>query len=147
MSETWGPVFGTRHARKNIQRASTLPMTRTRPCTLFSLASATILVSALLLSAGMPAGTAVAQERSSSGNFLDNLFNRGDSSGQQRQAPQQAQGGRGTQDDPGDLSVRLDRMENALRQLTGKIENLQYRNKQLEMQLRTEVCRVTNTDC
>src|SRR5262245_24001614 len=136
ISETWGPVFGTRYARKNIQRASTLPMTRTRPCTLFSLASATILVSAVLLSAGMPAGTAVAQERGSSGNFLDNLFNRGDSSSQQRQAPQQAQGGRGTQDDPGDLSVRLDRMENALRQLTGTIENLQYRNQQLEMQLK-----------
>lgn len=111
-------------------------MTRTRPCTLFSLASATILVSALLLSAGMPAGTATAQERGSSGNFLDNLFNRGESSGQQRQAPQQAQGGRGAQDDPGDLSVRLDRMENALRQLTGTIENLQYRNQQLEMQLK-----------
>jgi tol-pal system protein YbgF len=111
-------------------------MTRTRPCTLFSLASATILVSALLLSAGMPAGTAVAQERGSSGNFLDNLFNRGESSGQQRQAPPQAQSGRGAQDDPGDLSVRLDRMENALRQLTGTIENLQYRNQQLEMQLK-----------
>ena len=83
----------------------------------------------------MPAGTAAAQERGSSGNFLDNLFNRGES--QQRQAPpQQAQSGRAAQDDPGDLSVRLDRMENALRQLTGTIENLQYRNQQLEMQLK-----------
>jgi len=109
-------------------------MTRTRPCTFFFLPSATILVSALLLSAGLPAGTAVGQERGSSGNFLDNLFNRGDS--QQRQAPQQAQGDRGGQADPGDLSVRLDRMENALRQLTGTIENLQYRNQQLEMQLK-----------
>src|SRR5262245_1169682 len=112
-------------------------MTRTRPCTLFSLASATVLVSALLLSAAMPAGTAAAQERGSSGNFLDNLFNRGDSSNQQRQAPpQQAQCGRMAQDDPGDLSVRLDRMENALRQLTGTLEQLQYRNQQLEMQLK-----------
>jgi tol-pal system protein YbgF len=83
------------------------------------------------------AGTALAQDRGSSGNFLDNLFNRGESSGQQRQAPvQQAPGGRMAQDDPGDLSVRLDRMENALRQLTGTIENLQYRNQQLEMQLK-----------
>ena len=106
-------------------------MTRTRPCTVLSFAStATILVSALLM-----AGTAVAQERGSSGNFLDNLFNRGDN--QQRQAPpQQTQSGRMAQDDPGDLSVRLDRMENALRQLTGTIENLQYRNQQLEMQLK-----------
>jgi len=112
-------------------------MTRTRPCTLFSFASATILVSALLLSAGMPAGMAVAQERGSSGNFLDNLFNRGEQQGQQRQAPpQQAPTGRVSQADPGDLSVRLDRMENALRQLTGTIESLQYRNQQLEMQLK-----------
>ena len=112
-------------------------MTRTRPCTLLSFTSAAaILVSALLLSAGMPAGTAVAQERGSSGNFLDNLFNRGESSGQRQAPPQQGQSGRVAQDDPGDLSVRLDRMENALRQLTGTIENLQYRNQQLEMQLK-----------
>lgn len=112
-------------------------MTRTRPCTLFSFASATILVSALLLSAGVPAGMAVAQERGSSGNFLDNLFSRGEQQGQQRQAPpQQAPAGRVAQTDPGDLTVRLDRMESALRQLTGTIENLQYRNQQLEMQLK-----------
>ncbi|HEY7230487.1 MAG TPA: tol-pal system protein YbgF [Pseudolabrys sp.] len=87
---------------------------------------------ALVLATGM----AVAQERGSSGNFLDNLFNRGESSGNQRQAPQQAPAGRVSQSDPGDLSVRLDRMENALRQLTGTIEQLQYRNQQLEMQLK-----------
>jgi tol-pal system protein YbgF len=85
-------------------------------------------------------GAAVAQERGSSGNFLDNLFNRGEPQTQQRQAPQapqQAQGDRRVaQSDPGDLTVRLDRMENALRQLTGTIENLQYRNQQLEMQLK-----------
>jgi tol-pal system protein YbgF len=84
----------------------------------------------------VPAGTVAAQDRNSSGNFLDNLFNRGESSGQQRQAPQPTQGGRVAQSDPGDLSVRLDRMENALRQLTGTIENLQYRNQQLETQLK-----------
>ena len=95
-------------------------MTRTRLCTLFAFASATILVSAFL----MPAGMAVAQERGSSGNFLDNLFNRGEQQRQQRQAPpEQAQSGRVAQGDPGDLTVRLDRMENVLRQLTGTIEN------------------------
>ena len=100
-------------------------MTRTRPCTPFSFASATILVSALLLSAGVPAGVAVAQERGSSGNFLDNLFSRGEQQGQQRQAPpQQAPTGNVAQADPGDLTVRLDRMENALRQLTGTIEKI-----------------------
>ena len=77
---------------------------------------------------------AVAQDRSP--GLLDNLFNRGE----QSNAP--AQGGRGggvAQADPGDpaeLTVRLDRLENALRQLTGTIEQLQYRNQQLETQVR-----------
>jgi tol-pal system protein YbgF len=108
-------------------------MTRTRPCTLLSFASAIVVFASALL---MPAGMAVAQERGSSGNFLDNLFNRGEPQAQQRQAPQQAPAGSVAQADPGDLSVRLDRMENALRQLTGTIESLQYRNQQLEMQLK-----------
>src|SRR5262249_25870023 len=36
----------------------------------------------------------------------------------------------------GDLSMRLDRLEAQIRQLTGAIEQLQYRNQQLENQLR-----------
>jgi tol-pal system protein YbgF len=80
-------------------------------------------MSALLLTS-----STLAQQRGS-GNFLDDLFNRGEP--QSRQA---APGGRAS--DPGDLSVRLDRMESALRQLTGTIEQLQYRNQQLEMQLK-----------
>jgi len=77
------------------------------------------------------AGAALAQDQRG-GNFLDNLFNRGE----QTQSRQPAQGGRAAQSDPGDLSVRLDRMEGALRQLTGTIEQLQYRNQQLESQLK-----------
>jgi tol-pal system protein YbgF len=76
-------------------------------------------------------GAALAQDQRG-GNFLDNLFNRGE----QTQSRQPAQGGRAVQSDPGDLSVRLDRMEGALRQLTGTIEQLQYRNQQLESQLK-----------
>src|ERR1700687_4458135 len=38
--------------------------------------------------------------------------------------------------DTGDLSVRLDRMENQMRQLTGTLEQLQYQNQQLQTQLR-----------
>jgi len=72
--------------------------------------------------------SALAQQRGS-GNFLDDLFNRGEP--QSRQA---APAGRTA--DPGELSVRLDRMESTLRQLTGTIEQLQYRNQQLEMQLK-----------
>ena len=40
------------------------------------------------------------------------------------------------QEDAGDLAVRIERMEGQLRQLTGTIEELQYRNQQLEQQLR-----------
>jgi tol-pal system protein YbgF len=86
------------------------------------------------------AGPALAQQERSSGNFLDNLFSRGEPSGSSRAAPQQPQQpqqqGRVAQTDPGDLTVRLDRLEGALRQLTGTIEQLQYRNQQLEMQLK-----------
>lgn len=38
--------------------------------------------------------------------------------------------------DATDLVVRLDRMEEQIRQLTGAVEQLQYRNQQLEQQLR-----------
>ena len=89
------------------------------------------------LSALLLTGSALAQqERNSSGNFLDNLFGRGESQNQSRQPAPPPSGGRVAQSDPGDLSVRLDRMENALRQLTGTIEQLQYRNQQIEMQLK-----------
>jgi tol-pal system protein YbgF len=88
------------------------------------------------LSAILLTSSALAQERNSSGNFLDNLFKRGESPSQPRQEAQPPSSGRVAQSDPGDLTVRLDRMENALRQLTGTIEQLQYRNQQLEMQLK-----------
>jgi tol-pal system protein YbgF len=41
------------------------------------------------------------------------------------------------QEDAGELSVRLDRVENQMRQLTGTLEQLQYQNQQLLQQLRT----------
>ncbi|HXD45850.1 MAG TPA: tol-pal system protein YbgF [Pseudolabrys sp.] len=71
------------------------------------------------------AGAALAQDRP---GFLDNIFNRGDDQGQQQAAPQQAGGN--------DMAMRLDRIENSLRQLTGNIEQLQFRNQQLETQVR-----------
>jgi len=37
---------------------------------------------------------------------------------------------------PADLLVRIDRLENQIRQLTGEIEQMQYRNQQLEAALR-----------
>ncbi|MGC2642695.1 MAG: tol-pal system protein YbgF, partial [Pseudolabrys sp.] len=103
-------------------------MTRLRP----SSGTAALAVLSLLLLAG----SALAQDQRGSGNFLDNLFSRGEPPAQSRQSAQPAPSGRVAQSDPGDLSVRLDRMESVLRQLTGTIEQLQYRNQQLEMQLK-----------
>jgi tol-pal system protein YbgF len=70
-------------------------------------------------------GLASAQERSP--GFLDNIFG-GNSSAQ-------AQSGRVAQMSEADLVVRLDRLEAQLRQLTGAVEQLQYRNQQLEQAL------------
>jgi tol-pal system protein YbgF len=74
-------------------------------------------------------------------NFLDNLFSRGEQ--RQEAPPQQPQGqvaqgqpGPAAGGDPNDLGVRIDRIENALRQLTGAVEQLTYRNQQLEQQVR-----------
>ena len=78
------------------------------------------------------AGGALAQQ--SNGNFLDNLFNRGDQ-GQQGQGEQRQGPPRVAQTDPGDVSARVDRLEAALRQLTGTIEELQHQNQVLQMQL------------
>ncbi len=87
---------------------------------------------AALLFCSLP--PAAAQERQP--GFLDNLFNRGET--QNAPAPQGRGGAAAQADaaDPADLTVRLDRLESALRQLTGTIEQLQYRNQQLEQQVR-----------
>ena len=49
-----------------------------------------------------------------------------------QQGPPQVQG----QSDDGDAEIRIQRLENQLRQLTGQNEELQYRNRQLEERLR-----------
>ena len=82
-------------------------------------------------------GAAAAQEQRSSGSFLDNLFSRGEQPGQQRDGDQnQTPQPRVAQTDPGDVSSRVDRIEAALRQLTGTIEELQHQNQMLQMQLK-----------
>jgi tol-pal system protein YbgF len=82
-------------------------------------------------------GAAAAQDRSS-GGFLDNLFKRGE--GQPEQVQQQASPpttvGQDGPVDSNNVGVRIDRIENSLRQLTGTIEQLQYQNQQLQMQLK-----------
>jgi tol-pal system protein YbgF len=74
------------------------------------------------------AGAASAQEPGRSPNFLDNLFG-----GNTAPPPRAAQ--RNAQLDESDLAVRLDRLESHIRQLTGAIEQLQFRNQQLEQQI------------
>ena len=94
-----------------------------------------IRTAALALPLLLLASGALAQEQRSSGGLLDNLFNRGGQSGQQSQ-DDQTQAVPHMAQDPGDVSVRIDRIENALRQLTGTIEDLQHQNQMLQMQLK-----------
>ncbi len=83
------------------------------------------------------AGAASAQEQRSSGGFLDNLFSRGEQpSPQPRSEQPQAAQPRVAQADSADVNARIDRIESALRQLTGTIEDLQHQNQMLQMQLK-----------
>lgn len=94
----------------------------------------TLSAAALAAALAMPVG---ARAQAQNGNFLNSLFNRGDSprdANPRGETPGQAP--KVAQADDSEMSVRLDRMENALRQLTGTIEQLQYRNQQLEGQLK-----------
>jgi len=75
------------------------------------------------------AGSASAQ---SSGGLLDNLFRRGEPA--QRQSQGQSQGD-DAPDNASDLQIRINQLEDRLRQMTGTIEQLQYRNQQLEQEL------------
>jgi tol-pal system protein YbgF len=70
------------------------------------------------------------QAPESSPGFLDGLFGRGD----QGAAPDRRD--RVAQTSASDLSVRIDRLESQIRQMTGVIEELQFRNQQLAEQLR-----------
>ena len=73
----------------------------------------------------VPSAGASAQDR---GGLFDNMFNRGEPrQDDTRRAP--------PPDDAGELSARVARLENALRQLTGTIEELQHQNQTLQMQL------------
>src|SRR5262249_19771791 len=88
----------------------------------------TVMAGSLL--AGACTASAWAQQDGRDG-FLGGLFNRNE---RERGGYQQQGGGYPAQGQASeaDLIVRLDRLENALRQLTGTVEQLQYRNQQLE---------------
>jgi tol-pal system protein YbgF len=87
---------------------------------------------AMMATAGMT-DFAAAQEQQH--GFLDNLFGRS-SGAADRDRPGRLAQDRTGQADPSDVMVRLDRLEGQIRQLTGAIEQLQFRNQQLESQLR-----------
>jgi tol-pal system protein YbgF len=74
------------------------------------------------------AGAAQAQTTGSrSGGLLDDLFG---------SSPSRSTAGQTAQVSDTELVVRIDRLENHIRQLTGAIEQLQFRNQQLEQALR-----------
>jgi tol-pal system protein YbgF len=92
------------------------------------LSRAPILIAVLAASA--LAGAASAQTTGSrSGGFLDDLFGN-------PHPPRAAPSGRVAQMSDTELVVRLDRLENQIRQLTGAVEQLQFRNQQLDQALR-----------
>src|SRR5215207_789407 len=73
--------------------------------------------------------------RSGEPGFFDQIFGGSDRFGGNA-APSQAAPAQMAQMSPSELVLRLDRLENQVRQLTGMVEQLQYRNQQLEQQLR-----------
>jgi tol-pal system protein YbgF len=81
-------------------------------------------------------GAATAQEQRSSPGFLDNLFSRGDAPSPKGSASPPPEGAQIAQSNGNDVGSRIDRIENALRQLTGTIEDLQHQNQMLQMQLK-----------
>jgi tol-pal system protein YbgF len=90
------------------------------------------LLRASLTAAAILAGSAAAYGQAAgdgSPGFLDGLFDRGGD-------PAPPRRDRLAQSSASELSVRIDRLEAQIRQMTGVIEELQYRNQQLADQLR-----------
>jgi tol-pal system protein YbgF len=84
------------------------------------------------------ANVATAQENERGFGFLEQLFGGGDRAPDSAPTDVPDRGGppSGRLAQSSDLAVRLDRLEAQIRQLTGALEQLQYRNQQLEGQLR-----------
>lgn len=87
------------------------------------------LFAALLAGPILAAGPSVAQPNN---NFFGNLFKPPGQVGQ----PQQAEPGAYGTADPTEQTLRIERLESQLRQMTGQVEQLQYRNQQLEAQVK-----------
>src|SRR5262245_9508263 len=70
------------------------------------------------------------------GGFLGGLFGRNERARREGYAAREEGSPQYVQNSPSELTVRLERLENQIRQLTGAIEQLQYRNQQLEQMVR-----------
>lgn len=99
-----------------------------------SLAAWSALASLAFILVGAEPRMATAQESEQPGLF-GGLFGGNDRSREER--PREPRGGY-AQMDAGDLTIRLDRLEGQIRQLTGSIEQLQFRNQQLEQQVKRQ---------
>src|SRR5438270_7446605 len=86
-------------------------------------------IAAAIVTASACAASAQEADRTQPG-FLDSLFGGSERLGGSERSAAPAQPGRVAQAGS-DLIVRLDRLETQIRQLTGVIEQLQYRNQQL----------------
>ena len=95
-------------------------------------------VSALVLTAMIAASSALHPARAQENERpfgLFGLFNGSERLGGERGAPS-AEGDRAAQASGPDAVLRIERLESQIRQMTGTIEQLQFRNQQLESQIR-----------
>jgi tol-pal system protein YbgF len=106
---------------------ASLPRMTSRSLNLLRVSAAAV---AILASAAAASGQGADD---GSPGFLDGLFGRGDQGAPARPAgPNRDKVAQSTSE----MSVRIDRLEAQIRQMTGTIEELQYRNQQLTEQLR-----------
>jgi tol-pal system protein YbgF len=103
--------------------------------TRFALRRASALALIVIATAGADFSRASAQEGERPAGLFDLIFGGSERLGGERSAPTLALEHTAQAGAP-DLVVRLDRLESQIRQLTGVIEQLQYRNAQLETQVR-----------
>jgi tol-pal system protein YbgF len=121
--------YGIRQLQPRLEAHALNPMTR------FALQRASALALMVIATAGADFSLASAQETERPAGLFGLIFGGSERLGGERSA-QSPELERTAQAGAPDLVVRLDRLETQIRQLTGVIEQLQYRNAQLEAQVR-----------
>src|SRR5262245_12247925 len=113
---------------------TTTPMARFA----FRVTTASALSLAIVTAVPLVPSTAQAQETERPFGLLDRIFSGSErfGGGSERGASPSAGAEQTAQMSGSDLVVRLERLESQIRQLTGAIEQLQFRNQQLEAQVR-----------